>query len=131
MTVANDDLKTIIRDLEARRYDAMLAKDVEALEKLFDDDLVYTHSSGTVDSKRSYIDGVKARLWDYKAIDRFDENIVAREGAVLVFNRTKMDIDIRGKNTRLDNNTVAVWTRSDDGEWRFVALGSTARNAHA
>ena len=44
--------------LEQRRFKAMCAGDVGALDQLLHRDLKYTHSSGAVDSKASYLRGV-------------------------------------------------------------------------
>ena len=48
------DAKEILA-LEERRYAAMLAADMGALEPLVHEDLVYTHSSGVVDGKASWL----------------------------------------------------------------------------
>jgi ketosteroid isomerase-like protein len=128
----DEPMRTRLRELEQERCDAMIAGDLPTLERLFDDDLVYVHSSGVIDSKQSYNAGVRQKLWDYHTIERLDEQMLLRGGGsvALIFNRTLMDIDIRGVNTKLDNNTLAVWARSDDGEWTFVALNSSPRKPH-
>jgi len=41
--------------LEQRRVTASLAADVDELDKLIDDDCCYVHSSGSVDTKKSYL----------------------------------------------------------------------------
>jgi pimeloyl-ACP methyl ester carboxylesterase len=120
-----------VRKLEQERCDAMLAKDIATLERLLDPELVYTHSSGVVDSKKSYIAGVRDRVWDYQHIERTEETMLVRTGVALVFNRTRMNLDVEGVNKKLDNNTLAVWIEADNGEWRFVALNSSPRAAHA
>ena len=67
-----------IRALEEQRYAAMLAGDVATLERLLDDALTYTHSSGVVDTKASYIAGVRDKVWEYKTIARENERVVMR-----------------------------------------------------
>jgi len=49
--------QTVI-DLDKKRMQAMAAKDVATLESLIADDLVYTHSSARLDTKRSLIDNM-------------------------------------------------------------------------
>ena len=44
-----------IEQLERRRFDAQVAKDLPTLESIFADDLIYTHSNGHQDGKASYI----------------------------------------------------------------------------
>jgi hypothetical protein len=40
-----------IEQLERRRFDAQVAKDLPTLETIFADDLIYTHSNGHQDGK--------------------------------------------------------------------------------
>ena len=54
-----------IETMEDRRYAAMLYKDVKMLRSLLHDQLTYVHSSGTTDTKASYIAGLEAGTWDY------------------------------------------------------------------
>jgi len=120
-----DAVMTIIQRLEDERYAAMLAKDVEALDRLLHDDLVYMHSSGVADSKASYIDGVRDRVWDYSRIDRSDHTFKIRRELALVFNRLSISIAVRGVAKELDNRALAVWV--PDGEsWRVIAVQSGA-----
>lgn len=48
-----------LRAVEEQRYKAMLQADLPALEKLLADDLVYVHSSGSVETKAQFLDTVK------------------------------------------------------------------------
>lgn len=112
-----------IRQLEAQRYAAMLAGDVAALEELLDDALTYTHSSGVVDTKVSYIAGVRDKVWEYKTIARENERIVIRGGCGLVFCRLKIDLNVRGTGKKVDSNALAMWVE-DGGRTRLVAVHS-------
>ena len=46
-----------VQQLEDARYAAMVSKDIETLDRLLDDKLIYMHSTGLADTKASYIDG--------------------------------------------------------------------------
>lgn len=112
-----------IRQLEDQRYAAMLAGDVAKLDKLLDDGLTYTHSSGVVDTKASYIAGVRDKVWEYKNIARENERIVVRGGCGLVFCRLRIDLNVRGAPKKVDSNALAVWVE-DGGQTRLVAVHS-------
>ena len=112
-----------VRGLEEQRYAAMLAGDVAALEGLLDDALTYTHSSGVVDTKASYIAGVRDKVWEYKTIARENERVVIRGGCGLVFCRLRLDLDVRGAAKKVDSNALAVWVE-DGGRTRLVAVHS-------
>ena len=114
---------TDILRLEDERYAATLAKDVDALERLLHSDLVYMHSSGVADSKASYIDGIRERVWDYKSVQRSDQTVKAHNGFALVFNRLVIDIAVKGVERNLNNRALAIWT-PEGSSWRLIAMQS-------
>jgi ketosteroid isomerase-like protein len=118
-----DAATTIIQQLEDKRYAAMLAKDVDALDRLLHDDLVYMHSSGVADTKASYIAGVRDRIWDYSRIDRSDHTFKMHDKVALVFNRLSISIEVRGVPKELDNRALTVWVPFGDS-WRVIAVQS-------
>ena len=67
-----NNIRQTIRELESRRFRAMIEADAVALEALLADGMVYTQSSATTDGKASYIAGVKSKKWQYRQIDRPD-----------------------------------------------------------
>jgi len=117
-----------VRECEKRRFAAMCAGDLATLDVLLDDELTYTHSSGVIDRKQSYLKGIREKLWDYRDINTSDERIVIRGDAALVFCRLQIDVNIRGTPKKVDSRALAVWTRAS-GDWRLVAVHSTANPA--
>lgn len=113
----------VVQELEEQRYAAMLAADVATLDKLLDDALTYTHSSGVVDTKAIYIGGVRDKVWEYKAISRENERVVTRGGCGLVFCRLRIDLLVRGAPKKIDSNALAVWVQ-DGEQTRLVAVHS-------
>jgi hypothetical protein len=114
-----------VRGLEEQRYAAMLAADVAGLDGLLDDALTYTHSSGVVDTKASYIGGVRDKVWEYKAISRENERVVVRGSCALVFCRLRIDLLVRGAPKKVDSNALAVWVQYGQ-QCRLVAVHSAA-----
>ena len=111
--------------MEERRYAAMLAGDVATLERLLDDELTYTHSSGAVDTKASYLAGIRDKVWEYKSISRENERVVVRGNAALVFCRLRIDLLVRGAPRKVDSKSLAVWVQ-DGEQWRLLAVHSSA-----
>lgn len=116
--------ESTVRALEERRYAAMRAADVATLASLLDDALTYTHSSGVVDTKTSYLAGLRDGAWSYKSIVRENERVVIRAGCGLVFCRLRMDLDVRGTPRKVDSNALAVWV-DGAGEPRLLAVHSS------
>ena len=59
-------------DLDRKRMQAMATKDVATLNSLIADDLIYTHSSARLDTKRSLIDNMVSGKTVYTAVEPSD-----------------------------------------------------------
>ena len=59
----------MIVDLDRKRMQAMAAKDVATLQSVLGDDLIYTHSSARLDTKKSLIDAMVSGATVYTAIE--------------------------------------------------------------
>lgn len=114
-----------IEDLENRRYAAMLAVDLDALDGLLHDDLIYAHSTGGMDTKDVYLAALRDQVTVYKRVDRDDQTVRVTGDVGLVFNRIRIDAHHKGVDLHLDNRMLAVWTR-EDGIWRLLAIQSGA-----
>jgi len=118
------DLKDTIRELESRRFRAMIEADAAALETLLADNMVYTHSNATTDGKASYIAGVKAKKWQYRQIDRPTEEIQVHGDTAVVSGHVRIDILVDGKPKILNSRYLDVWVKGAKG-WQMVAWQST------
>jgi ketosteroid isomerase-like protein len=119
-----DNIKQTIRELESRRFRAMIEADVVTLEALLGDSLVYTHSSATTDGKASYIAGIKSKKWQYRQIDRPVEDLQVHGDTVVVTGQVRIDILIDGKPKIMNSRYTDVWVKGAKG-WQMVAWQST------
>ncbi|MCG5236174.1 nuclear transport factor 2 family protein [Xanthobacter oligotrophicus] len=119
------DIPSLIRDLEERRYAAMLDADIPTLDALLSDQLVYTHSNATVDGKASYLAKVADKYFDYLDIAHPEEQLILNGSAVLVIGRMTARVVVEGKTQRhLNNRTLTVWVREGEA-WRVAAFQPT------
>ncbi len=58
-----------IEQLERRRFDAQIARDLPTLATIFADDLIYTHSNGHQDGKASYLASIESGQSRYDKVD--------------------------------------------------------------
>ena len=58
--------------------------DVAALERIYDDSLIYTHSNGGVDNKSAYIGNIKSGVTKYQSMKREDIKVSVYGDAALV-----------------------------------------------
>ena len=114
-------LEKKILELEKQRIAAMVKKDVTKLDALLADDMSYTHSGGTTDTKASFIKLIKER-GRYLGVDYSNTQVIT-SGANAVIVRGIAQI-------RLENTPaypvifVDVWVLRD-GAWKMVAWQAT------
>jgi ketosteroid isomerase-like protein len=118
------DARAEIKKLEDHRFQAMINGDVDTLDKLLGDDLIYTHSTGQSDSRAEYLAQFKKGVFKYLKIERPIENIQVYGDTVVVTGQTKMDALVEGKPRVLNGRYTDVWIRSAKG-WQMVAWQST------
>lgn len=115
-----------IRALEARRYAAMEAGDIGALEALLSDRLVYAHSNATTDSKASYLDTLRDGSLRYLSVDFTTEQVLeAGPGAAAALGRMSARVFRYGAEREIASLTLALWAKEGDA-WRLLAYQPTS-----
>ena len=85
----NDKAAKEVEALERQRFEAQVKKDFTFLEKVFADDLVYTHSNGKQNNKTEYIQSIRDGKSQYDKIDVETLNVRAyNDGKTAVVNGT-------------------------------------------
>ncbi|MCC2548711.1 nuclear transport factor 2 family protein [Hymenobacter sp. BT175] len=78
-----------VETLERQRFEAQVKKDYALLDKLFADDLVYTHSNGKQNNKTEYLQSIREGKSQYDKIDVEALNVRAyHDGKTAVVNGT-------------------------------------------
>jgi Domain of unknown function (DUF4440) len=110
-----------ILDLEKQRIAAMVKKDIATLDVLLADDMSYTHSGGTTDTKASFIKLIKER-GRYLGVDYSNTQVITSGANAVV---------VRGiAQIRLENTPsypvifVDVWVLRD-AAWKMIAWQAT------
>ncbi len=119
----SENVRKVLRDLEERRYAAMRAGDINVLEELLHDELAYMHSTGDMESKRGYLDGLRSGKSAYNMIHYDNQKICIHNELAMVFHHLVADAVFNGKARRLDNRLLAVWIREMD-QWQMIGLQS-------
>jgi ketosteroid isomerase-like protein len=122
------DIDTV-RKLDRARVSAMLKGDVEAVASYLDNDLIYIHSSGVVDTRTSYLESLSKGKFVYEAIDLIREYHVG--GGDFVVLVQILSVKIRVGSTPAQQREVtanSVWRRSRQG-WKLIAMQATPRAA--
>ena len=113
------DEAAVDKSVEALRK-ALLEADKGQLEKLTAEQLSYGHSSGKVESKPQFVDGVMTRKSIVKSIT-FPEVTVAVVGdAAIVRHLWESESETDGKPTSTKIGVLQVWQKQD-GNWKLLA----------
>jgi ketosteroid isomerase-like protein len=120
----DEDVAGQISVLEDRRYQAVTAGDVAALDGLFAADLVYTHSDASADSKQSYLEKLASGYFKYGPISHPEHSVAVRGDCALVFGDMRGEVQIGGQVRVLNSRSLAVWVR-EHGSWVLIAFQPT------
>lgn len=114
-----------VLELEERRFAAMVAKDTATLDELFAEELSYTHSNASVDTKASFLAAIEARRFDYRSVTCSDRRTVVIGDAALLTGRAQIEVVAGGREVHLDARFTITYVRRD-GRWQFLAWQSTS-----
>jgi Domain of unknown function (DUF4440) len=106
------------------RQAATMAGDRTRLEAIFSDQLRYAHSSGKVDTKKSYVETLVSHQTVYESFDYNERNFLSvAPNIVLMTGRVLIHARNGEQKVENDLNFLAVW-REEGGHWRFLAWQS-------
>lgn len=114
----------IIAEKVQKQADSLVAGDVAALGDLFDDTLVWTHSSGKIDNKESFLAPFRAGPSRYRAFDPVISKVRPFGDVTLVHGVVGITSQTGDVVRSISNLFIAVWTRSGD-DWKLSAWQST------
>ena len=115
-----------IRELERRRFDAILARDFDSFSELTHPQLTYTHSNGKTDTLDSYLKKCENGDYVYHRIDHPIDTVTVIGDAAVVIGEMHADMTAGGVRLQLANRSTAVWLRID-GTWKLLAYQATAK----
>src|ERR1700733_7722332 len=113
-----------IIELDRQRMSAMATKDIAVLNKLLSDDLIYTHSSARLDTKRSLIGAMESGVTVYTAVE--PSEVVAQDlgNAVVLTGVAAISVTSGGKPNSFRVRFTDVYA-DKGGQWQMVTWQST------
>lgn len=124
--MTNQESAERVRALEEQRRLAMLAADIPVLEALFDEALVYIHSTGGRDSRASYLEKLASGAMRYETVTLDVSDVVVRDRFALLSGRMTASVRVASGAPGLlaiASRYESVWMRSAES-WRVVAMHS-------
>ena len=113
-----------IRASEKKWASAIVAKDGATLDKLLGDGLIYAHSTGIVDSKKSYIAKVTSGKQRYEGAEHQDQTVKIYGTTAIV--HAHMHMWGVNQNGKFDDQVMVLhtWLKTAAG-WQLVAHQTT------
>ncbi|MDB6003088.1 MAG: hypothetical protein JWR15_75 [Prosthecobacter sp.] len=106
------------------RVAAMKSPDRDKLSAIFSDELHYSHSTGVVDTKTSFIEVLLKGTTKYEAIDYVERKFTfPAPGIALMTGSAKLKIGTESGTMEPTLAFLGVW-RLENGQWRFLAWQS-------
>ena len=99
---------------------ALLEKDKGQLEQLTATQLSYDHSSGRVETKAQFVDGVMTSKAVVKSIAFPELSIAIAGNAAIARHLFEAEMETDGKPTSVKIGVLQVWQKQD-GSWRLLA----------
>lgn len=119
-TLAEASDEAAVKDSVEALRKALLAADKAQLEQLASAQLSYGHSSGKVQNKAEFVDGVMTRKGVVKSLD-FPELTVAMAGdAAIARHLYVSESETDGKPNNVRIGVLAVFQKQD-GTWKLLA----------
>jgi len=103
---------------------AVVARDYAALDRILDDDLIYAHSTGVIETKSDYVGKLKSNTQRYDVLDH-QKTVVKMHGDAAVAHST---VIMKGQSggRAFDNRLMMIhlWVK-EGGRWRLAAHQTT------
>jgi len=116
--------QAVVLAAEQRRGRALVAGDVEALDALLADDLVYTHSNGRVDSKATYLEPLRSGRTRYTSFEPADLSVRLYGATAVILGTATAEAQVATGTSRTHLRFTAIWHRRGEA-WQMTVWHAT------
>ncbi len=117
-------IEQAILKMEQEWEDALIKSDVAALDRIYADSLIYTHSSGAVDDKATYVGNIKSGVTKYESMKRDEIKVSVYGDTALVSCHWQVNVTARGAKISTNARYMHVYVKQK-GRWQMVAHQAT------
>ena len=115
---AIDDSLQVIT-LHQEKFEWMIEKDMEALEKVLAEDVVYIHSNGWVEYKPDILENIQSGRLEYRQVDIREQSVQLYGSVAIVKGLAEFYVALEGSPLRLDLLYTETYHFSE-GKWVLV-----------
>ena len=109
-----------IIDLDRKRMNAMAQKDIATLNALISDNLVYTHSTARLDTKKSLMDNMTSGATVYTSVEPSDVKAQDFGDTVVLTGSCRIGVMSGGRPNSFGVRFTDVYANKG-GRWQMVA----------
>lgn len=109
-----------VRVAEHQRFEAMMKRDMVALDTLLDEEVTYVPSKGTIQSRKEFIDAIKKRSTVYDSIAARDVRVRVYHGLALATGRAEQQVRDNKGASKFTVRFTEVYVRRE-GRWLLTA----------
>ena len=114
-----------IDSVEDARYDAMIARDFEALDRILADEFFYHRASGKASAKAEFVEDFRHGTLRFVRAERYGVRVHLYGDTATVMGSTRVVLEGAGKPLSQVSRYLNVWVLRD-ARWQLVARqGST------
>jgi ketosteroid isomerase-like protein len=110
--------------LEQERVEALLKGDLATVERIFADDLIYTHSNARVETKQQFLDAVKSGLTKYEGVKHSDLKAQVFGDTVVLRGKSDLKGAFNGQPFTLQIRFLTVYVKINN-RWQMTVWQST------
>jgi hypothetical protein len=109
---------------EQQRLSAQMKNDLDTMEQLLDDELIYIRNSAIVDSKASFLDSMRKGDTVYEFIEHSNDSVRIYDCMAILTGQGQYDVRIGQKSLKLILRYHSIWQKSK-GLLRMVSWQAT------
>jgi ketosteroid isomerase-like protein len=118
--VGDANLKDEVLKAEEARNQALPKGDVEALDHIYADDLVFTNATGALLTKAQHLADLKGRTLNFRSFKHDDVQVTVHGNTGIVTGISTSAVDYKGTVSSSPRRFVNVYSKQD-GRWLCVA----------
>jgi ketosteroid isomerase-like protein len=122
--VPASSVETDVLKAEQVRVNAVVNNDYVALQSLLSDDLTYTHSTASRQTKTEFLASLRSGQFKYKAIEHEEQRVRVYSDTAVLTTFTRVTAISDGRESQATLRATIVYIKSA-GQWQMVAWQST------
>ncbi len=120
----NNSVDKEIQESERRLRNAMLQSNINALDELLSDDLIFTNHLGHLMTKQDDLEAHRSGMLNIETLIPSEEHIQIKGDVAVVTMKVRISGSFAGVSSENDFRFTRIWARSSNNTWQIIAAQS-------